>query len=98
MVPAPERFDSAGEGQVIGGKTAMHIRKPEKVDVVIIGAGATGGTSAKVFSEAGLKVVGLDRGPWLKREDFSGDEIKYVNRNFLVPDARLNPRTYRESE
>ena len=76
----------------------MRIRKPEKVDVVIVGAGATGGTAAKVLAEAGLQVVGFDRGPWLKRDDFSGDEIKYVNRNFLVPDSRLNPRSYRESE
>ena len=68
------------------------------VDVVIVGTGATGGTAAKVLSERGLKVVGLDRGPWLKPKDFSGDEIKYVNRNFLVPDALLNPRTYREHE
>lgn len=67
-------------------------------DVVIVGTGATGGTAAKVLSERGLKVVGLDRGPWLKPKDFSGDEIKYVNRNFLVPDALLNPRTYREHE
>ena len=73
-------------------------RKPEKADVVIVGTGATGATAAKVLSEAGLNVVGFDRGPWLKPEEFSGDEIKYVNRNFLVPDAALNPRTYRASE
>lgn len=76
----------------------MQVRKPEAVDVVIVGTGATGGTAAKVLSERGLKVVGLDRGPWLKPKDFSGDEIKYVNRNFLVPDALLNPRTFRETE
>lgn len=76
----------------------MRARKLEKVDAVIIGTGATGGTAAKVLSEAGLKVVGLDRGPWLKPKDFSGDEIKYVNRNFLVPDPLLNPRTVREGE
>ena len=76
----------------------MRTQKPERADVVIIGSGATGATAAKVLSEAGLRVVGLERGPWLKPEAFSGDEIKYVNRNFLVPDALLNPRTYRESE
>lgn len=75
----------------------MHKNKLEPVDVVIIGTGATGGTAAKVLSERGLKVVGLDRGPWLKPKDYSGDEIKYVNRNFLVPDPILNPRTYRQS-
>jgi choline dehydrogenase-like flavoprotein len=72
--------------------------KPEAVDVVIVGTGATGGTAAKVLSERGLRVVGLDRGPWLKPKDFSGDEVKYVNRNFLVPDPILNPRTYRQDE
>ncbi|MDR7031167.1 GMC family oxidoreductase [Rhizobium rosettiformans] len=76
----------------------MQARKPDPADIVIIGTGATGGTAAKVLSERGLKVVGLDRGPWLKPKDFSGDEIKYVNRNFLVPDALLNPRTYRQDE
>jgi choline dehydrogenase-like flavoprotein len=73
-------------------------KKPDPVDVVIVGTGATGGTAAKVLSERGLKVVGLERGPWLKPEDFSGDEVKYVNRNFLVPDPLLNPRTYRRDE
>jgi choline dehydrogenase-like flavoprotein len=69
------------------------------VDVVIVGTGATGGTAAKVLSERGLKVVGLDRGPWLKPKDFSGDEIKCANRrNFLVLDGLLNPRRYRENE
>lgn len=74
-----------------------YARKPDPVDVVIVGAGATGGTAAKVLSEAGLKVVGLDRGPWLRPEkDYSGDEIKFVNRNFLWPDPKLKPRTVRE--
>lgn len=74
-----------------------YAKKPDPVDVVIVGAGASGATAAKVLSEAGLKVVGLDRGPWLKPEkDYSGDEIKFVNRNFLWPDPKLKPRTVRE--
>lgn len=72
--------------------------KLEPVDAVIVGCGATGGTAAKVLSEAGFRVVGLDRGPWLKPEDYSGDELKYVNRNFLWPDPTLKPRTVREDE
>ncbi len=78
---------------------AANGRKPEPVDVVIVGVGATGGTAAKVLAEAGLKVVGLERGPWLRPEEhFSGDEIKFVNRNYFWQDARLTPRTVRESE
>ena len=75
-----------------------HAAKPEPVDAVIVGCGASGATAAKVLSEAGFKVVGLDRGPWLKPEDYSGDELKYVNRNFLWPDPTLKPRTVREDE
>lgn len=72
-------------------------KKPDPVDVVIVGAGASGATAAKVLAEAGLKVVGLDRGPWLKPEkDYSGDELKFVNRDFLWPDPKLKPRTVRE--
>lgn len=75
------------------------VRNPEPVDAVIVGCGATGGTAAKVLSEAGLKCVGLDRGPWFKPErDYSGDEIKYINRGFVWPDGDLKPRTVREDK
>lgn len=64
--------------------------KPAPVDVVIVGLGANGGTAAKVLSEAGLKVVGLERGPWLKNDKhYSGDELKFVNRNYMWPDSKL---------
>lgn len=73
--------------------------RPDPVDVLIIGAGgASGATTAKVLTEAGLRVVGLERGPFLRPEHFSGDEIKYINRNYLWPDPVLNPRTVRRDE
>lgn len=76
-----------------------YAKKPARVDVVIVGAGASGSTAAKVLSEAGMKVVGLERGPWLRPEkDYSGDEIKFINRNFLWPDPTLKPRTVREDQ
>jgi choline dehydrogenase-like flavoprotein len=73
-------------------------KNPEPVDVVIIGAGAGGATAAKVLTEAGLRVVGLERGPWLKPEHASGDELKFLNRNFIWQDPRLKPRTYRQND
>ena len=73
-----------------------HKPKPPHADVVIIGAGASGATAAKVLTERGMNVVALERGPWRKRESFGGDELANVNRYNLWPDPMLNPRTYRE--
>ena len=66
-------------------------RKPDRADVIIIGAGASGATAAKVLTERGLRVVALERGPWRKRESFGGDELANVNRYNLWPDPILNP-------
>ncbi len=70
-------------------------RKPDRTEVCIIGAGASGATAAKVLTEAGVRVVGLERGPWRKRESFGGDELANINRYNLWPDPILNPRTSR---
>jgi choline dehydrogenase-like flavoprotein len=72
-------------------------RKPDRADVVIVGAGASGATAAKVLTERGMRVVALERGPWRKRESFGGDELANVNRYNLWPDPILNPRTLRAS-
>jgi choline dehydrogenase-like flavoprotein len=75
----------------------MAKRKPDPVDVCVIGAGASGSTAAKVLTEAGLRVVMLERGPWRKPESFGGDELANVHRFNLWPDPLLNPRTFRGS-
>lgn len=71
--------------------------KPERVDVCIIGAGASGAMAAKVLTEQGMKVVALERGPWRKKESFGGDELANINRYNLWPDPILNPRTVRDT-
>ena len=72
-----------------------HKTKPARADVCIIGAGASGAAAAKVLSESGVEVVGLEKGPWRSRETFGGDELANINRYNLWPDPLLNPRTTR---
>jgi choline dehydrogenase-like flavoprotein len=73
-----------------------YTRESDPVDVIVVGMGGTGGTAVKVLCEAGLKVVGFDKGPWLRPQDhYSGDELKFVNRNYLWPDPSISPRTVR---
>ena len=43
-------------------------------DVIIIGSGAGGGTSAEILSKAGLKVLILEEGPLKSSDDFLMDE------------------------
>src|SRR5215467_13265529 len=53
----------------------------EKTDVVIIGVGAAGGILAAELGKAGMKVIGLERGPRLTTADFNPhDELRYFQR------------------
>ena len=47
----------------------------EKVDVVIVGAGASGALYAAVLAKAGKKVVILEQGPDWKVTDMVSNEI-----------------------
>ena len=68
----------------------------EKTDVVIVGAGAAGGILAAELGKAGMKVIGLERGPRLKTADFEPhDELRYFERQDLRPDPKRMPVTWR---
>src|SRR6266851_3048155 len=68
----------------------------EKTDVVIVGAGAAGGILAAELGKAGMKVIGLERGPRLTTADFSSqDELRYFQRQELRPNAKRQPVTWR---
>src|SRR5215831_9368509 len=68
----------------------------EKTDVVIVGMGAVGGILAAELGKAGMKVIGLERGPRLTTADFAAqDELRYFQRQDLRPSAKRQPITWR---
>src|SRR3989442_226095 len=68
----------------------------EKTDVVIVGVGAAGGIPAAELGKAGMKVIGLERGPRLSTQDFNPhDELRYFQRQDLRPNIKTQPVTWR---
>jgi gluconate 2-dehydrogenase alpha chain len=66
-------------------------------DVCIIGVGAVGGILAKELASAGLKVVGFERGPEPKLEDYAPrDSIKFIARAEQLDWVRHEPTTSRK--
>ncbi len=75
-------------------------RKLKEVDAVIVGLGWTGGILAKELSEAGLRVVALERGRMTTTEgDFQipqvRDELRYVQRQGMMQNAARDTLTMR---
>src|SRR2546430_17656759 len=68
----------------------------QKTDVVIVGVGAAGGILAAELAKAGMKVIGLERGPRHNTADFAGlDELRYFQRQELRPHNKRQPVTWR---
>ena len=68
----------------------------EKTDVVIVGMGAVGGIVAAELGKAGMKGIGLERGPRLSTADFNPhDELRYFQRQDLRPNWKRQPVTWR---
>jgi len=59
-------------------------------DVVIIGSGAGGGTSAEVLAKAGLKVILIEAGPLKTSNDFDMDERKAYKNLYQEHAGRMN--------
>src|SRR5450631_802965 len=76
--------------------------KLKEVDVVIVGLGWTGGILAKELTEAGLKVVALERGAERSSaNDYSlpniRDELRYVVRHDLMQNTARDTITVRNN-
>jgi len=57
-------------------------------DVCIIGSGAGGGPVALQLSRAGYNVLVLEKGPFLKRDDFYKDELACCRRSVYTPELK----------
>ena len=78
------------------------VTKLKETDVVIVGMGWTGGILAKELSEAGLKVVALERGDMrTAQNDYAlpniRDELRYVIRQELMQNASRDTLTARNN-
>ena len=49
----------------------------EPADVLIIGAGASGGVVALRLAQAGFSVVCLEQGDWMNRADYPGNKLDW---------------------
>ncbi|HEY4600721.1 MAG TPA: GMC family oxidoreductase [Cerasibacillus sp.] len=74
-------------------------KKLDKVDVVVVGTGWSGGVVAAELAKAGYKVVALERGEEKSTNDYIGakDELRYMSRKYIMQDLSLETITSRTS-
>jgi choline dehydrogenase-like flavoprotein len=92
-LPHPCPLPRAGEGgeerlRRIAPSTGMS----DQFDVCVIGSGAGGGPVALRLSQAGYRVVVLEKGPWFTEKDFYKDEIACCRRRAYFPDLKAEPQ------
>src|SRR5690606_26003038 len=66
-----------------------------EADVIIIGTGAGGGTTAEILANAGLKVLMLEEGPLKSSDDFRMDE-REAYRDLYQESAEIGRASCRE--
>ncbi|MBM7634205.1 choline dehydrogenase-like flavoprotein [Geomicrobium sediminis] len=75
------------------------VQQLDKVDVVTVGVGWTGGIIAAELAKAGYNVVGLERGAEQKTEDFlqTKDELRFDSRYELLQNLSNETVTFRNT-
>src|SRR6185312_2862999 len=81
---------------------ASAARKLPSVDVVLVGFGWTGAILGQEFTDAGLKVLALERGGWRDTSTdfavtFAQDELRYYYRHALFEETARETLTFRNS-
>src|SRR6185312_17565627 len=76
--------------------------KLPSVDVVLVGFGWTGAMLGQELTDAGLKVVALERGGWRDTSTdfavtFAQDELRYYYRHALFQEPARETLTFRNS-
>jgi choline dehydrogenase-like flavoprotein len=67
----------------------------DKPDAIIVGAGAGGGTAARVLTQRGWSVVVFEKGPLWTAEDFLPyDELHFHEHKALIPHIDVDPNVY----
>lgn len=74
-------------------------KKLDKVEVVTVGVGWTGGIIAAELAKAGYQVLGLERGVETSLDDYNQikDELKYNPRNEMMDDLSDATLTFRNN-
>ncbi|QIN83456.1 hypothetical protein GBA63_13035 [Rubrobacter tropicus] len=68
--------DEGAAGEIPGHDPQRGAEPPSgPADVVLVGVGAVGALVAPILARAGLRVVGLEAGPWRRTGDYVPDEL-----------------------